>query len=518
MEINLNFVWQCVGSLLLLLGIYFAWFSQISTKLYLLFICAGLLLLRLPSFMVGEFFSNDEGEWISGAYSYLTDGKFWQEVDTSTSGPLVFMIPISVVLSGLKLDYATIRIFGVIFSLIPTLCFLYYALIKLFDLTIAKKVILIIWISVGFTSCGDIMGYNSEAIPTLLYAIAIYLFATLKNQFTNSRMLLIGLCLGLLFWAKPQAVITGGIGAACLMVYLFLTQRSFKTYCYFILGGLIPSVVCLTYIFSNGLWYFFFNRFIKNNFLQALSGLPIATHARSYIFSYFWTLPEMRLLLVGAVVFPIVIVLVVRRKFLTWTTLCCCVLFLSGVWSLLQTANFFEHYKVLILVQSALIWALILAYFKDKLIIFQNVIVGLLLITGFYQIYQGSFLSTYQPMDTQDDLKLISVLNQLKQPNDRLAIWGGKSNLYVVTGMLRGCADAHTTYAITRTGELGTFYQTDFLQKLEERKTRFVIDPISKGFWRDKFGHTNYPNINKYLQSHYSLYQACDAYVILIRK
>jgi len=149
---------------------------------------------------------------------------------------------------------------------------------------------------------------------------------------------------------------------------------------------------------------------------------------------------------------------------------------------------------------------------------FEKVVVIMVVITGFYQIYVGSFLKTYQSVDSKEDIELMAILMQTQQPNDRLAIWGGKSNLYVITGMLRGSAEAHTTYALTRTGELGEFYRDDFLVKLEERHTKFFLEPIPRGEWRDKFGYDHYPKINNYITKKYSVLKTCDAYRLLVRK
>jgi len=80
----------------------------------------------------------DESLWIVGTATFLHSPHLWTSFDTTTSGPLVMLPLILIKLAGFDLNYASARLAGILFCIIPGIIFSYYTFRIILDEKISR--------------------------------------------------------------------------------------------------------------------------------------------------------------------------------------------------------------------------------------------------------------------------------------------------------------------------------------------------------------------------------------------
>jgi hypothetical protein len=151
-----------------------------SDQAFITLICIGIVILRSPNLILFEL-NVDESEWISGAAAYWNGSIMWKELSGTTSGPLVF-VPLGVMIPFGGLNYASIRLFGLLFCIIPSIYLLWRTILLVYGAVSARLTIIPVFIFFACTQYFDFVAYNSEHIPMMLVSLALYLFFRFQDE------------------------------------------------------------------------------------------------------------------------------------------------------------------------------------------------------------------------------------------------------------------------------------------------------------------------------------------------
>jgi hypothetical protein len=116
-----NILWGLLAISFTLFLLYLTFYRRNNSSFFFLFVLSlGLLVLRLPAICAYEL-NGDESEWITGAATLLRDWRFWHSVNGTTSGPLNIFPLCLINILGFSLNYANVRLFAILFCIIPYL-------------------------------------------------------------------------------------------------------------------------------------------------------------------------------------------------------------------------------------------------------------------------------------------------------------------------------------------------------------------------------------------------------------
>ncbi len=495
-----------------------------------------LLLCRLPSLWLDEL-NPDESGWIVGAGTLFHDPRVWHSVDSATSGPLLVLPLTAIPLLHFSLNYASVRLFGILVCLIPTVYFIYAGLSSLYSRTVARLSVLCLVFYLSFARGKDTLAFNSEHIPLLLLSGSLYLLAwTVKNDhkatwlplFTN----------GLLLGSIPYAKLQGMPLAAALAVSLIVSQLGrasdasrhvplrrkivFSRLFAFGAGLVSPSLVCLLYLNAFHLVPDFLQSYLKMNIAYAQTGfesqVPLAHRL--------WLLPRMLMhyedvryilllavLLVGSLCAIFagrnIFAALRMRRFHCFLTVA---LVLAGYLAVVVPGNSFPHYLYLFMPPATVLFA----YCVDLVLRVSPVEYHQGVRTSFLLLPMVAFsLSLSQgPVGVQvaakGDLrhrqdKLVSVIQSKSRPGDRMAVWGWANNLYVHTGLIQGTRESAPYYQIVH-GPLQEYYLPRYVGDLERNSPQIFVDAVAPGqfyFQEPRFRHENYPLIDTIISKRY---------------
>ncbi|MEI8175488.1 MAG: hypothetical protein WCG78_01325 [Candidatus Omnitrophota bacterium] len=220
----------------------------------------------------------DEPQFIAGAVKLLHDPVFWRSVDAGTSGPLNFY-PLTIpAFFGLKLEYASARLVGLVLMVSSVLC-LYYALRSLYGTAVARLGAMTVATCVAFMRHLDYVHYSSEHVSIAILSGALLLIC---RQHARSRcsggivaLFFTGLLLGAIPYAKLQAVPAAFVLACAALYGAWVFSPGKKAFLMragaLVCGGIFMSVCVAIALYRFSLWELFIVSYIRHNSFYAQS-------------------------------------------------------------------------------------------------------------------------------------------------------------------------------------------------------------------------------------------------------
>ena len=248
-----------------------------SPFFFLIISISGIIILRLPNLILKEQ-NSDESQWIVNAATWLNGAVLWKDLSGFTGGPILY-IPLSIMYyAGDGLNYASIRFFGLLFCIVPSLIFVYLTLKKLINKEYASLLSLPLILFYSFSNSKDFIAYESELIPMLFIAISCYLFISWQLNKTFLKFILLAFILGCFPYAKLQAVPIAFSLVICVLIEICISKNSslkqkLFSSIQFISVGLLPSVILLFYILKNKTFTDFTTDYIIQNLSYTNTGL-----------------------------------------------------------------------------------------------------------------------------------------------------------------------------------------------------------------------------------------------------
>lgn len=514
------------------------------------------LLLRLPSLLSNEI-DSDESEWIAGAATLIHDPRFWLSVDGTTSGPLnIFPLFIPHLL-GWQLSFASVRLFLILFIEIPTFYCLYHS-VKKMTVSWSAQGFLFLWIFFnafmsipsffnpeGFFTFvfGSFFIYQSEKIPVLIISIIVLMVISwLKGESNRpARLFPAFFLIGLLPYAKIQSLYIAFLLGMVMLVSLWWSRHSLlQKFLYstgFAFFALLPSLLCLIYLFRSGAWEDFFQSYILNNvvYSSTTNQSKIILHPvfDKYIYNPFArtiikALPLPQLLFLYGILLSTVTMAIKcfqywkkweskNRLFFAFLMLWWVVSFLTIV----QSHRPFLHYYNFFL--PPLFVSLSFFFHKVNLLGVSTLtfpsakkmapaLVFIVLVSLPYLFWENKFI---HGLKTTGKLP-ISVINKdifkyRKDALDRLAVyswhndaWGSHNKYYVETNLIQATRESHSERQLVSnkfSGKQFKYYRNRYLSDLHQNQPIFFIDMENEG-------SKTFPELKNYLDSGFVKYKS----------
>ncbi len=519
-------------------------------SLFLGSILLGVFLLRLPVLAYAHL-DVDESDWLVGAATFYKDPRFWLSVDGTTSGPLS-IIPLSLIpLFGGTLSYVSIRLFALISYLLPGLLFTYLGLRNLCGRSIAGMVIIPLAGAVAMAQ--NLNTYNGEFPILFLTALSFYLYSyRYQGRFPKLFHWLAGFVIGLFAYSKPQAIPLGAVIALGYLWKLYDHRQPPAVLSLFVMGGLSPSILVSIYLTLSGLWLDFFNSYIVNNLFYGGAEGPygntytlgmIISKTLDYLLSQpdyaFWLLTGLLSFMVG-----LLVVLFQRKKVghdLTRELIFALAMLAVALFCTIKPLTFFYHYQHMLLVPVAWLTGVVvlngfhllsnlgLAAINIKNLGLKVAIPAFFMLTLVLVSIQSIEHTFEMPMlvggKADNRSKEAQIISSYTEPNEKMAIWGWNTPLFVDTQLLQGTRDGHTHYHMIPI-TLQDYYLKRYVSDLKRNKPKVVVETF-QGYsaltfgadGRREFGLENYPGVYDYVIEHYELKADIDGKTrVFVRK
>jgi hypothetical protein len=502
-----------------------------------------ILILRFPNLILFEQ-NPDESQWMAGAATLLKDCRFWLSVDGTTSGPLV-IFPLALInLIGGSINYATVRLFGLLFCVIPSVLFLYLTFKNFFDGKIARIIILPLVVCMSFMNFWDIIAYNSEHIPMLMISLSILFYGEAVTTLTKNRpfyLFLLGFTLGCVPYSKLQAVpIALGI-AIFICITLIIDHKNdikklSKTVYFFVAGGLFPSIFVSFYLLYFGIFKDFLQSYILNNLSYV--DKKISWFSRILILpNLIMDTPHTKYYFVSLSIYALISSYIIFRSRSHLTSVNYKVIDLSFVilatayYSIILSGNYSHHYQVLIIIPAIFLSGTFVgiiyqiqkeirvASLRFLPIIFIAIAV---VFPSSYTLLKGSAAINYLKANGNAPMKskVARKISEYAQPNERMAIWGWMNNYYVETGLLQGTREAHSERQIENSFQQN-YYLKRYVSDIIKNKPLIFLDAVgSKSFYYNNVTqrHENYSIIKAIIDKYYSIVAERDEIRIYVLK
>ncbi len=514
-------------------------------------IAIGILVLRSPNLILFEQ-NPDESQWMTSAATLLQDPRFWVSVNAGTSGPLN-IFPLTLInFFGGTINYATTRLFGLLFCLIPAVLLLYASFRNLFDDKIARITILPLVVCMAFARYRDIIAYNSEHIPLLLISFSIFFFSKIVSV-PKKRLLyysLLGFTLGCMPYSKMQVMpLVLALLFFCGLEIFFENKNKpkgfIKEIVFFTAAILAPTIVVFAYVLLSGIIFDFWQSYIVFNFTYtktALSGLRLSWPEKFYVmYNFILILPDTRLyfvslLLSAAAAIP---ALFKVRQFISRVSrqlIALSSLMLAAIaYSIMLTDNFFPHYQLLFIIpviffSGVLIGILYTAYpynrgtrearSRSYFYITVFIIISVIL-PAFLSVSRGSSTIKLLPRYGIGGIKsrVVEKIKEYAKPNEKMAIWGWMNGYYILTNLMQGTKDPHSNLQIEKSSQQAYLLKRYAADLLANKPVIFLdaITPHSFYLNEPSQHYENFPLIKEVVDKYYTLAADVEGKRIYVR-
>ncbi len=522
-----------------------------SETFFLLMVFLSILILRLPNLILPEL-NPDESERIVNAATLFKDFRCWLSVDGATIGPLA-SAPLTLInIFGGRLNYATARLLGLFFCVIPSVVFIYLAFKCFFKEEISRIIILPLVICMSFVNTWDILAYNSEHMPMMMIAMSIFLFCkgiTISKRRQPVYLFLLGLTLGFIPYAKLQSAPIALSMAVFCGIDLFLAykdkKRAARPLAIFVIGGLLPSVLVFFYLLLVGIFEDFWQSYILSNLAYAQTGL---LKAQAIWFNRFSILPflvwktrDTKFYFISLFISALGSSFVLFRWRSSLTSIdfrlasLSLALVLASYYSIIQPGNLFLHYQILFIIPALFLSGTLIGILNERpkwdIRLQRILLIGFVSITtifpAFYALSKGScgiwtvngyrrylkehgFERTYNFMNKKSDTA--KTISEFAKPNERMAIWGWMNAFYVETGLIQGTRESQSLRQICR-GKQQDYYLKRYVSDILKNKPMVFVDAVGpKSFYfRDSAQrYENFPVVKAIIDSHYGFVTEVD--------
>ncbi|MFD2572065.1 hypothetical protein ACFSUS_15580 [Spirosoma soli] len=494
----------------------------------------GLFVVRLPALGFDEL-NVDESQWIASAATLVDDPRFYESVDGTTSGPLNVYPLLLIHYLGLGIDYATIRLVGLLLVVLPVTALLWATFRLLFGQTTARLAMLPVAIGFGVSNHRDTLAFNSEHFPTLLLALALYLSARLwMNRLSWIGLFALGIILGCVPFTKLQATPSAFVLAAGVVVLLGSSQRWWSVG-WLLAGGLLPSLLLIIYLWQLDALTYFYQSYIVSNLGYAQTGSyhrGITNWWRKLTFLaprlygsvastrfFFGTLP---LVVAGGIWLALKRHLPPRQLGLFSFSL---LWFIVTVYATLQPGNIFEHYQILAYVPAFWLAGHALSVLTGnslptRLPVWLGAWVCLsVLMPGLYLAIQRNAGITSLTTATPPLFHpaVVRAIKAVSQPNDKMIVWGWYNRLHVDTGLLMGTRFIPLYYPLLP-GDQQAYYLNVLRHDLRLNRPVVIADVSALRAEEAQQKPERYPLIWNVIRNEYQLKATLDSVRIFVRR
>jgi hypothetical protein len=476
----------------------------------------------------------DEAQWLASAMKYHANMTTWLSVDTTSSGPVNIFPLMWPFLFGADTGFAVARI-----TTIALLCgtwLLTFSALAPAPRSVRICVAAYLMVFLGGTQASGFLHYSSEVVPVFLLMCALRIILLgVERPLTTAQICMAGLCLGLVPFAKLQAIIIAVAMAAILCGQLVLqARRPYRTGALLLFSACLPGLVLLAPLAAAGGLPDFWSSYVgfATNYLGKGWGEIPASN------KFVASTRALRVILGGALIRGYVLVMAVTtflalvapvkevagggearaRLFkspqtVRWVTVLA--VLGSSLWAVMAPARPYAHYASLVLWPAALVaglaWSLDTpSPRRDWTGSSAYSVIGGISIVLLLGLAIGERSTSY-------DLEIVGMESLFRSgqlftdpdaDRGRVLIWGWMPQWYVWSGWTPATRDMHTYNQIWPTPLRG-YFRNRLMSDLQSDPPEYIIDAVAPGSFGfgdpEKDGITSFPELAGFVGEHYQL-------------
>ena len=485
----------------------------------------GLLLLamlawRWPAVFYFKPVNPDEPQFLAGALTLLARGRFWW-IDSTTSGPLVVLPLILPGLAGLPVDFHTGRIvallltWGQVFLAYLTLCHVHgdrWARVLVLPLA-GLMVFLLFW---------DFVPYCSELSPLFLCAAALWLgvtaFSTEGRLLSRRRLVGSGLILGMLPFSKFQALPLGATIGVTLSLWTLCQpgadrSRNLRDMLCLWAGTCATLGMLLVSLWASGLAADAYQSYVVHN-LDYAQSRALGWDSSGYILRQLIEVAWGFSTFYGGLLLLLLISLRGLHRANWRLLLLGWLLLLAAYAAVLTPGRLYPHYLLFLSLPLAVLVGLQFGWLlrpapagcRDRSPLWATLFLCLGVLPQLVDRVwdRHSLQRLIAPANPR--ATVVRFINRVKRPEDSLAVWGWRPELYVETQLPQATREAHTDGQLLAS-PLRDYYRTRFLSDLRASRPAFFIDSVGPDDFGhpdlQKDGHETFPALADYIRQEY---------------
>lgn len=513
-------------------------FSDVS---FITIICFSYSLLRVHTFIMDEF-NIDEGFFITSSATLLNNPMIYKTVEGTTSGMLNLYGLFPIYYLGSSFNYSSLRLFGVLFCMLPSIIFCYLALCKIINKKIARLFTSIFFLVLGSATDTDFLAFTSEQLSILVFSIIFFLISNLHSNSSTSwkTVVLAAILIGLLPYFKLQAILFSGcFGLIFLIIIISKDNILFynKILLVIIFGflAIFPTIIFIALFYWNDVLESFYKCYIEYNLLVYVDRGE--NHTMTFfqkfkqITAFYFSLVDLKnaTKIILSLCFLCYIILFTNYKkiskgnklIIIYTFL----LLIASLYSITAPGNPFRHY-LLFTFMPALIHLSIVVNTSISIIKIsnKNLIDSPLFINSFVVVIFVLFVSNLkysnknkialerQKYFTKEKVfyaksPLAVEIGKYANPGESMIIWGSFEKLFVETGLYQGghCTNA---FSATEISPLQNYFLDRTSNDIIVNKPKIFVDMMGFLYMTDTMKYLKYyryPILKKVIDENYDL-------------
>ena len=486
--------------------------------------------------------NSDEDQFIAAAMTLVKEPAFWRSVDTGSSGPLN-IIPLTIPkLLNIRIDYASARVIG-LFLVILSVIFFYYSLKYLYDNRVARIATIPVVLFFSLAVHSNFVHYSGEHFPIAILSTALWITCYVYTREFSDRMVFIfGAVIGMMPYAKMQGLPVA-LAITLIFAHILWTRKEsirqfLKSLATLALGLLLFSAINLFFLILFSTSEDFWRRYILQNLLIYADVKNLAFGEK---FSQFISMASSKRLnssslfqITSIFLIPATILFfresIVRRKLFFTNTFIfffySLFILVVSIYVAVRPGNPFPHYLLFLVFPCGFLIGVVIgeifklsennAFYKQ----IQFLILLLMIAASFLQGYtlirsEHPYLSQRQKYLQDYQTPLVRTILQYASPNDSMAIWGKRGDLYIETGLYQGVRDVGIKWMVFKSPQQA-YYLKSFADDLLKSKSKVFVDAMAgeKKIYR----YDAYPEIATVIENNYPMVDEVEGIRIYVRK
>jgi hypothetical protein len=493
-------------------------------------IAAILLAFRWPLVWVPHQFNPDESQLIAGAITLRHDPVFWRSVDGSTAGPVDYYPLLPAAWGNGYASYAIARLIGLA-AVFGTIFFAGKTLAAIARTTVARVAVLPALAFHALTTNPDFTHYSTELMPVLLLAAAGYAAVGRGSAPSPGRLWTVGLLLGSVPWAKPQAAPL----AVALWAFVALREtvaRRPRAWIPLVAGSLLPAVVCFAAVTLTGQTQHMVLPFLVRN-LGYVREAPLPWGDRVVLqWQNALTDGFLGLWLAGTAAFVVPALLGIRRApaALRRVTLAAGVLLAVSAWSVVTPSRPSTHHLLFLVLPLMWMAGTALALAWPRADAPRRPLKGLLIAVLFlacgvlpqlvWRARAGDAFAFFTTAPVRPaHLQLTELVRRFSAPDEPIAIWGWRCSLYVEAARRQATRQAQTEAQIYA-NPLQSYFLRRYFEDFQAANPPVFADAVGPGnfaFENRARAHESFPPLRAWVQARYTLIADLDGTRLYVR-
>jgi hypothetical protein len=504
-----------------------------------------ILIYRSLSFYA-HMYNPDEAHILTPALNILSDGRLWVAADSTTLGPVNYLL-IALVASilrfvGIECDITFFLVRSILALLIAgTFFFLYKICIKNISLKLTRVVLLFYVFFFSFHYDNDLQAYDSEFPFCFFFSLCIYLLYKIKMSPNYIPVIFAGFFCGILPYIKLQTL-PMMFSYIIWVLYIIIDtsknrskdtviRQTIKKSSIFFIAILMPTILILIYCstyengVSNAYLYYVKNAVARINF--PLFSVSFLSYTVKFFIVFLRTWYGSLFILIMLSVFLLILVRV-RLTIDCWFS---CLTVLFTLFAILRPGGYFSHYMIFLSVPSLVLLIATLnalsyskfvcPQFLDKIAypLKKEIALSILLIISWLLIFDGfsqnvrtqTILTNKDNMVGKDKHRstISQMIMQRTNPTDFIVVWGWEAQINIYTNRRSATAQSDIARLCkTRWGEYPHENITNYINDIQRNRPKLIVDMVAPGsfdFFEEKYSLENYKEVWDAIKDDYEL-------------